>query len=136
MVLLPRHDRASVEGVTLKDRERLFSTAVDVTLGISQASSPGDHDRAARCPLFRMRRFLCVIFGIDPVLSVGGLTSRCKIVAAAPTSRQSCKLGRASIFEIDPVLSVGGLTSLLLLDIVFKLPVVFYPIDEQSRCSS
>ena len=46
-----------------------------------------------------MRRFLCVIFGIDPVLSVGGLTSRCKIVAAAPTSRRSCKLGRASIFD-------------------------------------
>ena len=61
---------------------------------------------------------------------------RRKIVAAAPTSRQSCKLGRASIFEIDPVLSVGGLTSLLLLNIVFKLPVVFYLIDEQSRCSS
>ena len=41
-----------MEGVTLKDRERLFSTAVDVTLGISLAPSPDDHDRAARCSLF------------------------------------------------------------------------------------
>ena len=30
------------------------------------------------------------IFEIDPVLSVGGLTSRCEIVAAALTSRQCC----------------------------------------------
>ena len=59
MVLLPRHDRASVEGVTLKDRERLFSTVVDVTLGISQASSPGDHDRAARVH-FSDASFSCV----------------------------------------------------------------------------